>query len=100
MDEMWAVLRLVNFAILFVAFVFMVYKGVLRMTLNKNAFHWDKYMNLLWVLLACYSIGEVLYMDTPGGPRIFIQTLIALLQLYVVVFRYDKKVNETDRIIE
>ena len=80
--------------------MFMIYKGVLRITLNKNAFHWDKYMNLLWVLLGCYSIGEVLYMSAPGGPRILAQTIIAVVQLYVVIFRYNESKPETDRTIQ
>lgn len=93
MSDLWEVLRIVNFLILFIAFMVMIYKGVFNLAL-KGEIQWDRLMNLFWVSLGVYSIGEVLYLSVQGGFRIIVMTLVGLLQLYVVVFRF--KINKED----
>lgn len=92
-EQTWELLRLINFSVLFIAFIVMVYKGALNFVL-QNAFHWDRLLNISWVILAIYSLGEVIYMNTPGGLRVIAQTGVALLQLYVVLFHFKVKTEE------
>lgn len=90
-DGFWDILRLVNFVILFAAFVLLVYKATLRLALEPHNFHMDRLVNLAWTTLALYSIGEVLYSDVTGGPRIVFAFLVAAFQLYAVIFWYKPR---------
>lgn len=90
MDDVWEAVRVINFIILFASFVVMVYKGALHLVLEEKI-HWDKLVNLAWVVIAIYSIGEVLYLSAVGGFRIFLMTALSIFQLYVVVFHYHRE---------
>lgn len=96
-SDFWDAVRIVNFVILLIAFMVMLHKGILKMILDgRESFDWDRFCNFCWTLLACYSIGEVLYQIVGGGPRVLLQTAMALLQLWVVVFRYTPKSTPKD----
>lgn len=94
-SDFWNIVRVVNFIILFIAFMVMMHKGLLKMILDgRESFDWDRFTNLCWTILAIYSIGEVIYQVIGGGPRVLLQTAMALLQLYVVVFQYKPKLKD------
>lgn len=91
-DTGWEWLRGANFIILFACFMVMIHKGVHRYVVDPDTLDWARMMNLVWTTLALYSIGEVLYQVTGGGPRVMLQTAVALLQLYVAVCKTDKAI--------
>lgn len=84
----WEVLRYLNWIILFAAWLIMLYRGVLNWVKFRMSFDWARFTNLAWTTLAVYSIGEVLYQHANGGPRVIGQTGVALLQLWVVIFKF------------
>lgn len=94
----WDDLRLVNFFILFVCFVILVYRGVFKLVVDKKVFYWDRLMNLLWCFGICAGLAETLYKDVQGGFRVLLIFLISLVQLYVVLFKspYDRDIPDVD----
>lgn len=82
----WEVIREINFVILFIAFCLMCYKGTLAMVLQTEKFIPGRFMNMVWTVLALYSIGEVLFQGTSGGFRVLLQTIVAIGQLVIVIF--------------
>lgn len=101
MDEIWFVLRIINFLILFVSFLILVYRGALKLTLDRAEFSWPRLMTLVWTFCACYSTGEILFLDdVPGGPRVVFMTIVSLTQLWVAIFKmpfYDVEEKPSDR---
>jgi len=97
MDEFWSGVRLFNMGVLFLSFMIGVYKAVLRNVTHRGAFNWDRFMNMCWTVLSLYSIGEILYLTVEGGPRVVVSSLVMVLQLYVVVFKYKESPTATPR---
>jgi len=100
MPEGYDLLRVAIFTILFASWLIMLYKGVLRMVLHRNSFMWDKFMNLLWVSCVMYGLAEILVSNLPGGPRLWVSFTVSLVQLWVVLFQYDKIVYPVDRVLK
>lgn len=90
--DFWDDLRLINFGIFFISFVLGVYKAVFRNIAYRHAFSWDRFMNMVYTIGALYGTGEVLYQaGVMGGPRVILWTGIAMLQLWIILFRYQLK---------
>lgn len=94
----WDDLRMINFFILFVCFVILVYRGVFKIIADKGFFYWDRLVNLLWCFIICAGIGEVLYKNIEGGWRVLGVFIVSLVQLYVVLFKspYDRDIPDVD----
>lgn len=91
MDDIWITIRSINFALLFAAFMVAVYKGILKSITHRKAFYWDRFLNLCWIVLSLYALGEIFYIsDIPGGPRVLFSTAVILLQLWIVFFKYGQ----------
>lgn len=94
MSDFWEYARVLNFAILFTAFMILTYRGVFHLTVQARSFNWDRFMNLCWVTLSLYALGEILAQEVQGGLRVLIGTAVAVLQLYVVLFQYEPSERE------
>lgn len=88
MDNAWQWLRMINFVILFIAFMVMMYKGAYRLFVDPESFNPERMMNLVWTTVVILGTGEVLYQDTRGGVRIIVTCAAAILQLYLAVFKF------------
>lgn len=91
MSDFWEYLRVFNFSILFTAFMILTYRGVFHLTTEARSFNWDRFMNLCWVIVSLYALGEILSQEVRGGFRVVVGAAVAVLQLYVVLFRYESR---------
>lgn len=97
LDVFWAVLRTINFFILFAAFMVMIYKGVFKLILDRTNFQWDRLLNLLWVTVMMVALAESLLQWNPGGIRTVMTFFVASLQLYVSVFFFKMRPQVDER---
>ena len=90
-SEFWDVLRIICFVMLFASFMILTYKGAFSLALDKDSFDWARFLNLSWILVTCYGIGELLFLDAPGGARLVALIVVAALNLYVALFKFSIK---------
>lgn len=91
MDEIWTMVRWLNFALLFVGGITIVYKGALKLALSPETFSWSRMMNGLWVFAAIEATSEQLYLSTSPGPRVLILTAVASIQIWVALAKFNVK---------
>jgi hypothetical protein len=84
--EFWLILRFTNFSILVCCLLLFLYKGVATFRNTKES-DWIIFTLMLWVALAVWSISEIIYLHEEGGPRVVLQTIVALFTSWVVIFK-------------
>lgn len=68
----------------------MVYKGVVRMVVDRAGFMWDRFLNFLWVVATIIRIAEFLFHHDGGGWYVIGTFVVSILQLYVVIWIYKE----------
>jgi hypothetical protein len=80
----WDWIRVLNFLLTFAGFCIIVYKGVLKLTLEPETFSWERAMNGFWSLGTLIATGAAFYTHRPGSWTVFIFTVIPVVQLWVI----------------
>jgi hypothetical protein len=90
-NDLWADIRILNFILFGIAWIILLYKGALKLTLDPKNFNWDRFMNFIWCFVAAEGTAEQLYLATKPGPRVIVATVIGLLQIWISLTKIHVK---------